>query len=250
MFQFCSDSEANRSLIQEAWAFDLDGTLLDTLEDLASTVRTVLLQQGYQAAAILPTHAFRQFVGSGVATLFRRIWEQEWKCSEPLKEEQLQTWVLAFHEEYRSRSTVATRPYPEIPSILDQLQARGAQLAVLTNKPQQAAEHLIQSYFPDRFVAVLGLEEGGIPKPDLRNTRRLQQVLKVPLDQWTMVGDSDVDIWTARQAQMRAVGVSWGFRGRMELKRAGADFCLDHPSELLQLPRLLCTVSNPKEEIR
>lgn len=238
MTQTRTKDACRAGVVTEAWAFDLDGTLLDTLEDLANSVRTVLVRAGWSQAADLSNDSFRQLVGSGISTLFHRIWEREWGYSDPLSEEQLCTWIAAFHEEYKRQGACCTRPYPGVEETLDRLLERGALMVVLTNKPQQAAQELIETFLPGRFQAVLGLEEGGIPKPDPQNSERLLRVLDVPLSSWTMVGDSDVDIWTAQKVKMRAVGASWGFRGAEELRQAGAQYIVERPEECLSLPRL------------
>lgn len=211
-----------------AVVFDLDGTLLDTLEDLADALNHVLQARG------LPTHplkAFRYFVGNGAAMLVSRALPSDQR-GDALHADCL----AAFREEYSANWNVKTRPYPGIPELLDGLAARGIAMAVLTNKPQHFAELCVRAHFTDRrFAMILGQRDGVPMKPDPAGSREVLQSLNVPARACLYVGDSDVDMTTARNADMLPVGALWGFRSEEELREAGAVEVIAHPTDLLRL---------------
>ncbi len=208
--------------------FDLDGTLVDSIGDLAVACNTALALRG------LPQHSYEaycSFVGNGIMRLVERA------LPEPLRSPENVALVRAdFIAYYTDHLDVRTEPYPGIPQLLAELVRRGVKLAVASNKFQAGTEKVIRSFFPDiRFEAVLGQREGVPLKPDPAVAEEILSLTGIPREQALFVGDSAIDILTARAAGIRSAGVAWGFRRRAELKEAGADRIVDRADELLGL---------------
>lgn len=208
--------------------FDLDGTLVDTLADLAGAMNTVLACLGY------PTHPvpdYRFKVGNGVAKLVERA----------LPEAARQPAVMAealqqFLDYYNRHDMEATAPYAGIPELLRQLRARGMQLAVASNKPHAAAVEIVRHYFgKGLFDCVYGQRPGAPVKPDPAIVRDILQALHRTPEETLYVGDSAVDMETARRSGLVSVGVLWGFRPESELRAAGARHLAASPDEILSL---------------
>lgn len=207
--------------------FDLDGTLLDTLADIASACNAVLEQLG------LPSHPqndYRQFVGEGVARLFEKAL--------PAKDRNAETvgrCVEGFRRTNGEQWNVRSKPYDGIVELLDALTARGAPMAVLSNKPHDFTVRCVEHYFRRwQFRAILGQREGVPAKPDPAATLEILGRLQLPTEQVAYLGDSSVDMQTARNARLFAVGAAWGFRSVEELRAAGADAIVNRPQDLLQ----------------
>lgn len=216
--------------LRRAVAFDLDGTLLDTLGDLATSVNAVVMKEGYREV----THEeFKIFVGSGVRELFNRLLASQEAVLPPAEKEALLTrWTNEFRQVYNEHLLDTTKPYPGIERLISDLKQAGIPMAVLTNKPEEAAKKLIYSSFPEgTFCAVLGMRPELQPKPARSYAARLEEETGIPLEDWWMVGDSDVDMLTAVNSGMGAIGVTWGFRSVEELQRAGAKALLNKPHD-------------------
>lgn len=208
--------------------FDLDGTLVDSIGDLAVACNTALALRG------LPQHSYEaycSFVGNGIMRLVERA------LPEPLRSPENVALVRAdFVAYYTDHLDVRTKPYPGIPELLAELVRRGVKLAVASNKFQAGTEKVIRSFFPDiRFEAVLGQREGVPLKPDPAVAEEILSLTGIPRDRALFVGDSAIDILTARAAGIRSAGVTWGFRQRAELEEAGADRIVDRADQLLGL---------------
>ncbi|MDW8247263.1 MAG: HAD family hydrolase [Sandaracinaceae bacterium] len=210
------------------WAvlFDLDGTLVDTLDDIACAMEEVLRELG------LPSHpkeSYRQMVGNGARELVRRALPTN-------AHHLLEKGLAMFKARYRQVLTVHSRPYPGILPLLSELHARGVRLGVLTNKPHEAAVAILNALFPPHlFQAIQGHIDGLPPKPHPQGALCLLQELKASTERACIVGDSPIDVHTAKHAGTRAIGVSWGFRPRSELEEAGADCIASKPSDVLVL---------------
>lgn len=206
--------------------FDLDGTLADTLADLAAAMNHTLAAAGY------PTHtpdAYRQLIGEGAENL-------AWRALPPEARDQAPAIALAFRAWYAEHLIVETRPYPGIPALLDALGARGVPMGVLSNKPAPATEAVMARLFGQwRFGAIAGQIPERPRKPDPAGALFVAAALGVPPEACLFVGDSAIDMETARRANMTPVGVRWGFRGEAELVEAGAQHLLTTPEELLAL---------------
>ena len=208
--------------------FDLDGTLLDTIGDLAASCDAVMQMNG------LPQHTtdeYRQMVGRGILRLV------EAAIPEPLRSpeyvEKVRQDFVAYYLEHIDHYT---RPYNGIPELVDALAERGVKVAVASNKFQAGTERLIRSFFPDvEFVAVLGQRVGVSLKPDPQIDLEIIDAAGVEPSETLHIGDSGVDMQTAKAAGVRAVGVTWGFRSRDELVESGADVIVDSPKQILDL---------------
>ena len=208
------------------YIFDLDGTLLDTLGDLASSVNYALRMHN------MPEHSLediRRFVGNGVRKLMERAVPQG--AQNPCFDEAFAT----FRQYYMQHSLDTTRPYAGIPETLEALKARGCHLAVVSNKMMAATQALCSHFFPDTIEVAIGEHEAeGIRKKPAPDTViAALKALGAGKEQAVYVGDSDVDIETARNSGMPCISVLWGFRDRDFLKQNGAETFISAPSELL-----------------
>ncbi|MCU0611605.1 MAG: HAD family hydrolase [Candidatus Eisenbacteria bacterium] len=208
--------------------FDLDGTLLDTLEDIAHATNRSLAAGGF------PTHevrAYRRFVGDGVRSLIRRALPEDQR-----DEGTITACLASFLDDYGRTWNVATRPYPGIPEALEALVARGLKLAILSNKPDELTCLCVRDLLPRwRFDEVRGQRDGVPRKPDPASALEISRALDLRPDEFLFVGDSPVDMETAVAAGMVPVGVLWGFRSEDELRTAGAWALLHHPMGLIDL---------------
>lgn len=213
----------------KAVVFDMDGTLLNTLEDLADSMNSALARLGLSPH---PVSAYRDFVGSGVTELARRVLPAELRADSA----QIKACLHAFVEIYQAGWNIKTRLYPGIAGLLDALVSKELPMAVLTNKPQDFAEHCMREFLsPWTFAVTMGQTSGGPVKPDPVFSKTLLSKLEVRPDEVLYLGDTDVDMQTAVRAGMYAVGVLWGFRPKEELVGAGAAVTISHPTELLDL---------------
>lgn len=206
--------------------FDLDGTLLDTIADLGTACNHALEAKGFHRH---PLAAYPYMVGNGVRKLMER--------AEPdATSEEIDELLVLFRDYYDKHCTDYTKPYDGIPELLRQLTDKGIALAVATNKYESAAKRIIKHYFPDiPFVAVLGQIEDRPVKPDPSVDFAVLLAHPSPKNETMHVGDSAVDIETARRACVTSVGVSWGFRPVTELRKAYADYIVSSPSDILKL---------------
>lgn len=208
--------------------FDLDGTLLNTIDDLGVSCNIALSTYG------LPTHpvaSYPMMVGNGVNNLIKRSLPQD---------HQTDQWVLrlrpSFMEYYDQHNCELTTPYPAILELLEALQGAGIRMAIASNKYQRATEKLVQHYFsPINFVAVLGQREGVSIKPDPQIVTDILEISPCSKDRVLYVGDSGVDMQTAAHAGITSVGVTWGFRSAEELQEHNATYLVDHPSQIREL---------------
>jgi len=209
--------------------FDLDGTLLDTLEDLADSMNATLRSLGQ------PVHeldAYRLFVGDGVENLVRRALPDRARQDEKL----VRDAVTAMRAEYGVRWHNKTRPYEGISELLPSARARGLKLAILSNKPHAATQRVVEHFFPAfPFEAVLGARPGVPIKPDAGAALGVARSLALSPSQFLYLGDTNTDMETAVSAGMYPVGVLWGFRQAEELKSAGAQVLVRHPRQVLTL---------------
>ena len=207
--------------------FDLDGTLLDTIADLAESANYALKQLDY------PTHpvdAIRTFVGNGINKLLERalpLHEQT--------EENIMRMRSHFVPYYDIHNADLSTPYPGIVSLLEDLQAKGILIAVASNKYQEATVKLVKQYFPNiDFVEILGQREGINVKPDPSIVFDILQKANLSKENVLYVGDSGVDMQTAINAGVDAVGVTWGFRPRAELESFRPMGLIDKAEDLLE----------------
>lgn len=204
--------------------FDLDGTLLDTLQDLADAGNWVCRQNGWPEH---PTAEYRKMVGGGIPNLVRRF-SPEGSRSSLL----LVNTIAQFNAYYGAHNMDSTRPYDGIPALLAELRARGVTLAVYSNKKDDFSREIVEHFFPGVFHLVRGQVQGVPVKPDPAGIRAVMDALGADPAQTLFVGDSDVDVYTGHNGGLAVCGVTWGFRGREELEAAGADCLADTPAEL------------------
>ena len=208
--------------------FDLDGTLLDTLEDLGTSLNQVLNRAGY------PSHtmdAYREFVGEGAEKLvFRALPEEE------RHDGVIRSCLQAFKEEYANRWNVKTKPYTGIAQLLNELTSRKIKLAVLSNKPHRYTKMCVSNLLSDwTFDVVLGQRESVPRKPDPAGALEATSSLGAQPKECLFVGDTGIDMHTAAAAGIFSVGVLWGFRSEDELLEHGANALISQPLELLTL---------------
>ena len=210
--------------------FDLDGTLLNTIEDLGIATNHALSMLGY------PTHplaAYPSRVGNGVRKLLQRALPSGMDTDEQV--ERLRT---AFTQYYDEHCTDHSAPYPGIPELLSELQAKSIKLAVASNKYHEAVVKLIRHYFPDiEWSVIMGHKEGVPVKPDPSIVFEILTCSPTPKSDVLYVGDSGVDMETARRACVESVGVTWGFRSISELRAYYADHIVQNPDEILALAK-------------
>lgn len=205
--------------------FDLDGTLLNTIADLAQSTNHALARLGF------PTHTLEEYpmmVGNGINKLFERALPEGEKT-----EENVLRMRAEFVPYYDLHNTDLSSPYPGIISLLESLQARNILLAVASNKYQAATEKLIAHYFPHiSFCRVLGQREGVPVKPDPKIVEEILQTAGVQQSEVLYIGDSGVDMQTALNAEVEACGVTWGFRPRTELEEFHPAHIVDEAEEI------------------
>ncbi len=212
----------------EAVIFDLDGTLLDTVDDIGAAANRVLSKKGF------PTHSvasYYQFIGEGVKILFSRALPEgkrnEYLIADCLKE---------FIEDYSHNYDVKSKPYEGIPELLDALNKRGIKLAILSNKPDPLTQDCVTSLLPDWDFEVVFGHRASVPrKPDPQGALEIAAKLTIPPANFLFLGDTPIDMNTAESAGMFAVGAGWGFRPAKELKENGARAVIAKPIQLLEL---------------
>lgn len=205
--------------------FDLDGTIADTIQDLADAVNYGLHEMGY------PEHdlkSYKKFVGNGTEKLcFRALPDDKKDDTEKLHS--------IFSGYYNSHFLDSTKLYPDIKNTLEKLSENNVTLAVATNKPQNFAREIIAALLPEiNFIKILG---GCNERPKKPDSAVINEILTdLPEDNKIyMIGDSNVDIQTAKNANLISIGCAWGFRGRTELESAGADYVIESADEIIKI---------------
>lgn len=208
--------------------FDLDGTLLNTIADLAGSTNHALEKLGY------PIHALNEYnfmVGNGINKLFERALPEGEKTEENIL--RVRQEFVPYYDKHNADESC---PYPGIPELLEALQAKSLQLAVASNKYQAATEKLITHYFPNiKFTVVFGQREGVQVKPDPTIVEEILRIADVQKEEVLYVGDSGVDMQTAINAGVTSCGVTWGFRPRTELESFHPDYIVDKAEEIEKL---------------
>lgn len=207
--------------------FDLDGTLLNTIDDLGYACNYALAQTGF------PTHpieAYPAMVGNGISNLIRRALPEAERNDETVA--RLREFFVPYYNEHNCDQT---RPYDGIPQLLSTLRAKGHTLAVASNKYQAATEKIVRHFFPDTFDCILGERAGVARKPDPQIVADILSMVASKASQILYIGDSLVDRDTALNARVPFVACSWGFVPRERLIEAGVTTLIDRPEELLSL---------------
>lgn len=203
--------------------FDLDGTLLNTLEDLADSVNYVLWKHGYPERSL---EEIRSFVGDGIHKLMERSLPEgtpPFLVEECFKE---------FTPYYKAHCADKTRPYEGIEELLSRLKESGIKTAVVSNKADYATKELCAKYFPGVFDEVVGERVGIHRKPAPDSVNEVIRLLGVTKEETVYIGDSDVDVQTAKNAEIDGIFVAWGFKGEEFLRSAGAERIVTNPEEI------------------
>ena len=218
-----------RSRDFQAIIFDLDGTLLDTLQDLADSMNGTLSHFGF------PVHElekYRHFVGDGMENLVRRALPDSAKNDARL----ISRCLEMMRRTYELNWKASTRPYPGVAELLDALSERGLKMAVLSNKPDESTRKVVDGLLPAwRFEAVVGARPAVPLKPDPFSALEIAERLKLGPARFLYLGDTATDMKTANAAGMYAIGALWGFRDAAELIAGGAAKLIAKPAELLEL---------------
>jgi len=206
--------------------FDLDGTLIDSLEDLTDSLNIVLAATGY------PTHSpeeVRLLIGRGV----RRLIEQALPGEDPMQP--VERLAEAFGKVYGKKLLDKTQPFPGIVEVVSALNKAGIKIGVVTNKQQKAAETICDYFFPGQIDVVIGNQPGTARKPDPMGTYRAMEELQSQPDETVFVGDSTVDVETAVAAGVTCIAVSWGYHSMERLLRSRPSFIVNDSEELLDI---------------
>jgi phosphoglycolate phosphatase len=206
--------------------FDLDGTLLNTLEDLRDSLNDILIKNGFESRSL---EDVKRFVGNGVKNLVRL------SIPEYCSEEELTLILEAFKEHYKNNMQNKTRPYNGIMELLLDLHRYGYKLAIVSNKFDTAVKSLSNTYFGSLISVAIGETAQIRRKPAPDSIYTAVKELGSDLSKAILVGDSETDVKTAKNAGIPCIGVTWGFRCREVLRAEGADFLIDTPRELLTL---------------
>lgn len=212
----------------KAVIFDLDGTLLNTIEDIADAINEVLSRRGF---ATYDVETYKRTIGAGIEDLLLRLLPEGHR-----DEETIAGCISDAREEYAKLTYSKTRPYDGIIEMLDELKKWGIKIAVLSNKPDESAVRQIAHYFPNHsFARVEGAKPDKPLKPLPGVALEIMREMNVKPEETVMVGDVEMDVLVAINAGMYPVGVSWGFRTADELRECGARAVIDHPIDLLQI---------------
>jgi phosphoglycolate phosphatase len=214
-------------MAQKALIFDLDGTLLDSIHDIALCCNEVLEHFGYQSH---PREAYKDFVADGARVLFERALPPGYSAKE------LERALTLFRQIYESRVHPNTLPYSGVEDMLGALQKARMQKSVLSNKPDQTTKAYVQTVLGRYdFAQVWGQQEGYALKPDPASALQIAHNINRKPEEIIFIGDTATDMRTAKNAGMRSIGVLWGFRNEAELRAGGADEIAATPQEVLSL---------------
>lgn len=216
--------QIKRNMKYELAIFDLDGTLLNTLEDLADSMNAVLKQFGYPERSLAEV---RNFVGNGIRKLVERSAPSGTASGE------IDRMFEAFLPYYKEHCADKTKPYEGICELLTNLRGRGVKIAVVSNKADTAVKALCEQYFPGFFQEAVGERAGIARKPAPDTVNEVLKNLQTKKGKAVYIGDSEVDVQTAQNAGLDCIAVSWGFRDVSVLKEAGAQNIVAAPEDIL-----------------
>lgn len=205
--------------------FDLDGTLLDTLDDLADSVNSVMNSEGFPART---RDEVRSFVGEGYRLLIKRA------LPESTDDDEIDRCTEIFRTEYFKNIANKTKPYDGIEGLLNELRKMGIKIGVVSNKMDEAVKEACRFYFGNIIDAAVGDNPERNKKPAPDNVYEVLKQLNSDKQNTLFVGDSNIDVKTAKNAELVCVGVTWGFRSKEVLIKEGADYIIDKPCELLK----------------
>lgn len=204
--------------------FDLDGTLLNTLDDLTDSVNAVMRKKGCGERT---KGEIKEFIGDGARMLMKRA------LPPGTAEEEILRCLTEFRKIYHENMQNRTMPYEGIPNLLKKLKEMGMKVGVVSNKPDEATREMNRFYFGEYIDAAIGDNTDRMKKPEPDNVYEALRQLNAQKDKSIYVGDSDIDVKTAKNSGLDFVGVTWGYRSRKTLEAAGADHIIDEPEQLL-----------------
>ncbi len=210
-----------------AFIFDLDGTLIDSLKDISLCANKVLEEF---SLPIHPLEDYRYFVGAGALTLVKNCVPKD------LNEEEIKKVLKRFIEVYDKKLQANTNPYEGIMELLSKLHKKGIKIGILSNKPHEFTVKYVEEFFSEFNIEEIHGQKEHIPKkPDPTAAINIAKSFNIPCENIYFVGDTSIDMKTAKSANMKAVGVSWGFRKVEELIKNGADYIVKKPEDILSL---------------
>lgn len=225
----CSQLKGQEALMKyNTIIFDLDGTLLNTLDDLCDSLNEILLQEGYMTRTL---DDVRRFIGNGVRRLVELSLPNE--CSD----DEINRITSLFQQQYKNNMQNKTRPYDGIMELLSDLKSNSYKSAIVSNKFDTATKALSRKYFDGLIAVAIGETSQIRRKPAPDSVFEAVSQLDSDIAKTVLVGDSETDIETAKNAGIPCIGVSWGFRGRRHLEKCGADYIIDSPGELMDILR-------------
>ena len=204
--------------------FDMDGTILNTLEDLADSMNYSLEEHGYPKRTQAEV---RSFVGNGIQKLVERAVPSE------ISKEEVKKVFDTFNNYYKSHCAIKTRPYDGINEVIQKMRDNGILTAVVSNKADYAVKSLCHDYFNGLFDFSVGDRQGYRRKPYPDSVNAVLEQFKIDKSEAVYIGDSEVDLQTAKNADMDVIMVSWGFRDEAFIKKQGAELVIHKPSEIL-----------------
>lgn len=206
--------------------FDMDGTILNTLEDLKNSLNYVLQQAGYQTRTL---GEVRTFVGNGIRKTIERALPSD------IEEEKVDELFSLFMDYYAIHNTDNTKPYNGVIELLKKLKHLGYKTAVVSNKQNSAVKSLCKKFFTGLFDVEIGEKENIAKKPEPDEVNEVLKILNIDRTKSIYIGDSEVDIQTAQNSKMKSIIVDWGFRDRKFLYEHGAEVIVSNPSEILNI---------------
>ena len=206
--------------------FDMDGTILNTLEDLKNSLNYVLQQAGYQTRTL---EEVRTFVGNGIRKTIERALPSD------IEEEKVDELFSLFMNYYAIHNTDNTKPYNGVIKLLKELKHLGYKTAVVSNKQDSAVKSLCKKFFTGLFDVEIGEKENIAKKPEPDEVNEVLKILNIDRTKSIYIGDSEVDIQTAQNSKMKSIIVDWGFRDRKFLYEHGAEVIVSNPSEILDI---------------
>lgn len=206
--------------------FDMDGTILNTLEDLKNSLNYVLQQAGYQTRTL---EEVRTFVGNGIRKTIERALPSD------IEEEKVDELFSLFMDYYAIHNTDNTKPYNGVIELLKELKHLGYKIAVVSNKQDSAVKSLCKKFFTGLFDVEIGEKENIAKKPEPDEVNEVLKILNIDRTKSIYIGDSEVDIQTAQNSKMKSIIVDWGFRDRKFLYEHGAEVIVSNPSEILDI---------------
>jgi phosphoglycolate phosphatase len=212
--------------MKKAILFDLDGTLLNTLTDLTNAINFMLSHFKFRTLTELEV---RRLLGNGAKQFVEEA------IGQPVSPTDFENYYAFYDAYYQAHSEDVTAPYEGIPQVLEALKQRGYRLAVISNKQDAAVKHLIEKMFPNTFEVALGVTSDGIKKPDPRMVEKVLQLMKLKSSEAYLIGDSEADVQTGKNAGLEVIACLYGFRDMKDLAPLKPEFIVGKPYDILKV---------------